>query len=292
MRRARFNLALLAVAAGLGAVVFFSIEKKEPGPPLTALAPEAVTQIRLAHPGAPLIRLEKRDGAWHLAEPVQAEADEFEVNALTALANKETRDKVEGGDPAELGLAPPAYTVTLNDTTIEVGGTEPLQYRRYVRVGETVWLIDDPPSAALDKDYADLVSKALFPAQAAIQRIALPGLTLAREGEQWAVTPADPKATADAMQKLADGWKGARSMWNEMAPAARPKGERVTVTLADGAVREFVVAARDPQLKLHRPDLGVNFVLSRALADELLKLPEPPPPEKADEKKEEPKPQP
>ena len=290
MRRAQLNLALLVVAAGLGAAVFFSVDKDEPGPPLTALKPDAVTRIHLAHPGAPAIRLAKQDGKWRLVEPVAAEADEFEVGALTALADKEAKDKVEGGNAADFGLEPPKYTLTLDDTAIEVGTTEPLQYRRYVRVNGVVSLIEDPPSAALDKDYADLVAKALFPPDAEIARIELPKLTLARDGDAWAVTPADPKATADAMQKLADGWKNARSMWNESgAPGAKVKGEGVKVTLKDGTVREFVVAAREPQLKLHRPDLGVNLVLSKALADELLTLPQPPPPE---EKKEETKDEP
>jgi hypothetical protein len=73
-------------------------------------------------------------------------------------------------------------------------------------------------------------------------------------------------------------------MWNEMATDAKAGGERVKITLAGGATREWVVVAREPQLKLLRPDLGVTLVLSKALADELLKLPPPPEP-KADEKK-------
>lgn len=275
MARTRLNLLLLVLAVGLGVAVWFGQQKEEKAPPLTALAPDAVTRIGLEHPGAPAIRLEKREGHWFLTEPVQAEADALEVAALVGLADKEAKDKVEGAAAAELGLQPPAYTVWLNDTPIAFGGVEPLQYRRYVRVGEAVSLVDDPPGAALDKDYADLVAKALFPDDAQIERVELPKLTLARNADgKWTVTPADPKATADAMQRLADQWKVARSMWNESA--RNVKGERIKVTLKGGLQREFIVAATDPQLKLHRADLGVNFVLSKALTEELLKLPEPP----------------
>lgn len=292
MKRAQLNLALLAVAAGLGLAVYFASRPEPPGPPLTALAADQVTRIALEHPGQPVIRLEKRDGAWFLAEPVQAEVDEFEINALLGVASAETKEKLEGAALAELELAPPKYALTLNDTRVEFGGVEPLQYRRYVKVGESVFLIEDPPSAALDKDYADLVAKGLFPASAEIERIELPRLTLARADGKWSVTPADPKATADAMQKLADGWKNARSMWNEQARSvpAQAKSERVRVTLKSGEVREFLVAAREPQFKLHRPAAGVNHVLSKALADELLKLPDPPKPE-PEPLKEEPRPE-
>jgi hypothetical protein len=274
MKRARLNLVLLAVAAGLGTAVFFAQKKEPAGPPLTSFKPDAVTRIGLEHPGAPAIRLEKQDGHWQLVMPVVAEADEFEVNGLIALADRETR-KLEGGSLKDLDLDPPQFTLTLNDTAIGFGGVEPLEFRRYVKTGSAVWMIEDPPGAAMDKDYADLVSKNALPPGVQIERIELPALTLARSADgAWTLSPADPKASADQMQKLAQAWGSARAMWNEMAPAGKPSGERVRVTLKGGVVREFVVAAREPQLKLQRADLGVTLVLSKALGDELLKLPE------------------
>ncbi len=284
MKRAQLNLALLALAAGLGIAIHFARQKEPAGPPLTPFKPDTVTRIALEHPNAPAIRLEKQDGHWKLVEPVKAEADEFEINALIGLADRETQLKVEGGAPKDLGLDPPAYTVTLDDRAIAFGGVEPLEYRRYVTTADGTFLIEDPPGAALDAEYADLVSKDLLPRDAEIERIEMPKLILARDaGGNWSVAPGDPKATADAMQKLADAWNGARSMWNEAAPGARPAGDTVKVGFKGGATREFVVAARDPQLKLHRADLGVTFVMSRTLVDELLKLPEPAPPEQKKE---------
>jgi hypothetical protein len=270
----------------------FVANRKPPGPPLTPYKADAIERVAIEHPGAPLIRLEKKDGHWRLVEPVQAQADEFEVNALIGLADRETKLKVEGGAPKELGLEPPAYTLTLNDRAIAFGGVEPLEYRRYVRTPDGTFLIEDPPSAALDKEYADLVSKDVLPKGAAIERLELPGLALAKGEAGWTLTPADPKATTDQMQKLADGWAGARSMWNEMARDTKVAGERVKVTLQGGTVVEFVIAAREPQFKLHRPDLGVTLVLSKALADELLKLPppaEPKAPETQEKKEDAPK---
>jgi len=285
MTRTQLNLGLLAVAAALGVAVFFSQKKDAPGPPLTPLKSAALTRIAVEHPGAPALRLEKRDAQWFLAQPVEAAVDEFEVNALVALAEAETKDKLEGAKLAELELEPPRYTITLDDTVIAFGGVEPLQYRRYVKVGEVVSLIEDPPSAALDKDYADLVAKGIFPASAEIERIQLPKLTLAKTDGKWVLAPPDPRPGADEMQKLVDAWKNARSMWNEQASGLQVKGDRVKVSLKGGEIREFVIAATDPQFKLHRPDLGVTFVLSKALADDMLKLaappatPPPPPPE-------------
>ena len=280
MKRAQLNLALLALAAGLGIAIYFAQQKEPAGPPLTPFKPDAVTRVVLEHPNAPAVRLEKQDGHWKLVEPVKAAADEFEITALIGLADRVTQLKVEGGVPKDLGLDPPAYTVTLDDRAIAFGGVEPLEYRRYVKTADGTFLIEDPPGEALNAEYADLVSKDLLPKDAEIERIEMPKLALTRAADgNWSVKPADPKATADAMQKLADAWKGARSMWNEMASGARPAGGTVKVALKGGATREFVIAARDPQLKLYRADLGVTFVMSRTLVDELLKLPETAPPE-------------
>lgn len=284
MNRTYLNLALLLVAAGLGLAVFLSQEKEEKGPPLTALTPDAVTRIVIEHPDSAAIRLEKKDGRWSLTAPVSAAVDELEINALLDLAGKESKERLTGAALAELNLDPPQYTITLNDTAIAFGGVEPLRYRRYVKTGDGVHLIEDPPSAALDQDYADLVAKNLFHSGAEIERIELPKLNLFKDKDGgWAVKPADPKASADSMQKLADGWKSARSMWNEQARNPKPKGDVVRITLKGGETAQFVVVERDPQFKLYRAEAGVNYVLSKALADELLKLPEPLP-EKTKEK--------
>lgn len=273
--RARLNLGLIGAAAALSAGVWFAQKEPQKGPPLTPIASEALTRIRIAHPGSPVIELKKGGGHWQLTAPVQAQADDMEINALIDLAGKETHDPMAAPDLKQLGLEPPGYVITLNDTEIDFGGVEPIRYRRYVKTAAGVVLIEDPASAALDKDYGDLVAKELLPADAVIEKIELPKLALDRNaGGQWQLTPADAKASADQMQKLAEGWQHARAMWNEMAAPADPKAAHVKLTLKGGAVREFIVAATEPQLKLQRADLGVNYVLSKALVDQLLKLPE------------------
>lgn len=275
MHRARLNLALLVVAAGLGVGIFLAQKKEEKGPPLTALTSDLVTRIELAHPGMPAVQMDKgADGKWRFTAPIRAEVDEFEINALLGLASTEAKQGVSGGKLAELGLEPPGYTLKLNDTTIGFGGTEPLSFQRYVKVGDTVSLIEDPPGAALDKDYADLVAKDLVPTGSAIESIEVPKLTVRKTDKGWVATPGGANASTDALQKFVDGWTHARAMWNESAVGKDLKGDAVKLTLAGGEVRRFVVVPGD-QLKLNRPDIGVTYVLSKALSDELLKLPEP-----------------
>jgi hypothetical protein len=279
MKRSHLNLALLAVVAGLGTTVWLSQEKEEKGPPLTALKADAVTRVAVEHPGQPAIRLQKTDGVWTLVEPVASEVDSFEINGILALADRELKSTLDAGvNKAELQLDPPQYSVTLNDTRIDLGGVEPIKARRYVKVGDTIGLVDDPPSAALDADYSDLVSRALVPEKAELSRIELPGLSLEKNAQGAWISPQQPDAPAAQVAKLADGWKNARALWNAAAGDEAPAGDVVKLTLADGRVLDLVVAERDPQLVLARRDLRVRYTLSKALVEELFKIPAPEPP--------------
>lgn len=283
MKRAQLNLVLLVAAAGLGAVVYFSQEEEKKGAPLTALSADGINKIRIEHPGSPALQLEKQGSQWQLIEPVKALVDPIEINGVLSLATLERKRELNLSDvkPENLGLAPPAYSITLNDQKLEMGGEEPIEFRRYVLVNGTVALVDNPPSTALDADYSDLVSKQLIPEGAEIQSIALPGLDLSRTADgKWQLSPPQAGASADQMQKLADGWKNARSMWNAAETADSFKGDVVTVTLKDQSLR-FIVAEREPQLVLVRPDLKVRYTLSKALEEELLKLPAEKKPEEA-----------
>ena len=294
MNRARLNLLMLVIVLTLGAGAWMAHQKKnKPKQPLTPIAAEGVSKIVVEWPGSPAITLEKKDAEWALTTPVSSRADRFEAIGATSLASTEVQDTVEGDDInlKELGLDPPGHVVTLNDVKLEFGGSDALQSRRYVRVGGAIKLIDDPATAALDKDYSDLVSKDLFAPRDELVKIELPGLTLTRgEDGMWTAPAGTPNATPAALQALADGWKNARAMWNEASPGEAMLGTVVRISLKDGRVSDYIVASLDPQFALYSPALKVRHQLSKALAEELLKLPEPKPASEAAPSVESPKP--
>lgn len=279
MNRMAVNGALVLVVAGLAATVYFTQKKEEKGPPLTTLAEDAVTSIRIEHPDQPAIKLEKDGMLWKLTEPVQAPTDLFQVASLVNLATLETRRTLKASEVQlpELKLEPPQFTITLNDQALAFGDIEPFEYRRYVKVGDTVALIDDPSAITVDADYSELVAKEILPGSAEIEKIAVPGLTVTRgeDGKSWTATPASDAATTDALAAFVDAWQRARAMWNAKMPDDGAIGEPITLTLKDGVV-ELVLVSREPQLVLDRPDLKIRYTLSKADENQLLKLPEPP----------------
>lgn len=280
MNRTRLNLLLAVIVAALAGGAYWARQHKNvPKETLTPLAAEGVERILIDWPGSPRIELARQNGNWFLKQPVEARADRFEAVGATSLASTEVQERLEGPDVdlKELGLAPPSHTITLNDVVLDFGGSDPLQSRRYVRVGGVVKLIDEPATAALDKDYADLVSKALFGPGDELVKIELPTFTLSKDEKgEWSAPVGTPHATPAALKALADGWKDTQAMWNEAATdAADATGDVVRITLKDGRVQEYRVAATDPQLALYAPALKVRHQLSKALAETLLQLPDP-----------------
>ena len=176
MTRGKRNVLLLVGIVGLAALLWFTREQPEPEVPLTALSPDLIDRIRVAHPDRPAIVLARgAEDQWRLTEPVEADADALEVAALLNLANLPVRRQLDGAfDPAELGLAPPAFVITLNDVVLRFGDTNPITAQRVVQTDTLAALVDNPPSAALDDDYTDLVSKQLIPEGDAIVAIDRP----------------------------------------------------------------------------------------------------------------------
>jgi hypothetical protein len=285
MKRQKLNLILVVVAMALVAGVLLLQQRdqaRDKKQPLTALKADAISRITLRHPDQPDIVLEKKDGQWALTAPVQVAADPLEVGTLTGLAGADIQGTIDPKQVnlADLGLAPPGYSVQLNELSIGFGGVEPLKYRRYLLLGDKVALIDDIGGNALDADYSDLVSKNLLPEGAQIEKLAAPGFTLTRaaDGRGWTLDPADTKVSSDALQQLADAWKSARSMWNQAAPAdAAAAKESVTLGIKtkDGGSSElkFGIVSRDPQLVLERSDLKLRYNLGKDQIDRLLNKP-------------------
>lgn len=276
MNRTALNIGLLVAAAALGAVVYFTKDKKaDEAPPLTALRGADITRIVLEHPKAAPITLQRDGDDWTLLTPVQARADRFEVATLLNIAAQRAYRtlKLADVDPAELKLAPPQFTLRFNEQAFGFGDVEPIEYRRYVQRGDEIVLTDDLAATAVDADYSDLVAKELLPLNAGIRAIEVPGLRVARDAEDrnWEAKPAGAIATATTAAHFIEAWRGARAMWNAPMPDDGGKGQPITITLDDQRI-QLVLIAREPQLLIDRPDLKIRYTLSKADGDTLLQL--------------------
>ncbi|HEC15846.1 MAG TPA: hypothetical protein ENI99_04625 [Sedimenticola sp.] len=139
------NLGLLALVIVLALMAIYEpgLETAQKAPPLTRLKPEEVHFIRLSDNRGRDLVLEKRQGAWRMTRPYEKAADEVRIGQLLGITTTRSfsrfaapRDRL-----AEFGLAPPSIRLQLNDLELEIGGNEPLRFRRYVRIGDQIHLI-------------------------------------------------------------------------------------------------------------------------------------------------------
>lgn len=274
-RRAWLNLWLAAALAVLVWVVW-----QEPGHApkpvvkLTPLAPAAIDHITLTNRSGTL-KLAKQNGAWQLQAPLQIAANEVRVDGLLQVAEAESRSQfpAPGKSLAPFGLDKPSATLRLNGTELKFGGTTPVDQQRYVQIGDVIHLIDDRYSFDLDADVDAYVSRDLVPSGTELSAIALPGLSLSRGKDgKWSATPMPHGVSQERMKALADAWREVQAL-RVAAYDKRPAQGTVGLTLAGGQTPlRYAIIARQPELILARPELGLQFYLAGDEAARLLEL--------------------
>lgn len=154
MRRSTRSLLVLAIAvAVLGVAVYTELarERRLATQPLTALDPATVTQLEIHCVSCTTRVFERVDGVWQMRAPHAAAANPEAVTRLLAMlrAPVRTRAKMAGYDAAKLGLDPPQITVIADATRIDIGGEDPIDHDRYVRIGGELLRVPDRFSARL-----------------------------------------------------------------------------------------------------------------------------------------------
>ncbi|MDR2877739.1 MAG: DUF4340 domain-containing protein [Chromatiales bacterium] len=277
-RRLVLNFVLLLIVLALAALVW-----KQPGDvpsvkaqPLTPLHANEVTRLIIEWPAsnrAP-VSLDKSQGMWRMDAPLHVYANEFRIDALLRVL--ETASQAHfgaiGRDLREYGLDPPSAVLEADDLRIAFGGSEPLDHRRYIQVGDTIHLTDDLYLFRLQTDYTSFVSTQLLSPNSHPVMIELPGLALTHgEGGRWTASPADG-FTPDAINELVDEWRNAQALAVEPADASAVGIGAVRIGFEAGEDIRFEVRERDADLLLVRADLGICYVLTEEQARQLLPM--------------------
>jgi hypothetical protein len=286
--RTLLNLVLLLAVFGLALLAWLTPGVKPgetPQPIVRKLAPTQIERISVERLGREPLAFLKRDGHWFLrAGNRELPAAEFQISALLRLleASSTRRYPAASLDLASLGLEPPQARVTMNDSDFRFGTAEALNNRRYVQVGDDVYLIDDQYQHLLNADWSNFVSRQLLEGRGAITRIEMPGMTLsyARDGH-WRIDPERPDVSADAVQTLVENWQNATALFTRRyagGPDEAKGGETITLRTRDSDQPLVLrIVARSPDLVLARPDWGIQYQLPDTEADRLLTLPHPEP---------------
>ena len=154
MKKSTRSLLLLAVTvAALGTAVYAELARERglAPQPVTALDPAAVTHLEIRCQSCITRVFERLDGVWRMRAPHDAAANPDAVSRLLAVlrAPVRTRAKMAGYDAAKLGFEPPLITVIADAARIDIGGEDPIDHDRYVRIGDELLRVPDRFSARL-----------------------------------------------------------------------------------------------------------------------------------------------
>lgn len=265
----------------IGVLVWLAVhragqEKEVSSPPLTALATEAVSQLRIERPNRASIVLEKSGTAWTLTKPVPARANPFNVESLLRVisAPGETRFTAKAGELVKFGLDKPQSRLWLNDQEIAFGSLHPLNDRIYVLYQNEVVLIPGHYLGPVLYPYTNFIDSRLFEENRKLTSIRLPNFTLSLENGAWQKNPPDNKLTSDRMNNFAAEWQNARALGVEKY-SGKPALDRIIVaSMHDAKIEKLVLSilAYKPSFVLHRPEENLEYHFTEETGKRLLNL--------------------
>lgn len=275
--RLLLNLVLLAAVTVLGAIAILEpgLDKEDAPESITALEVNDIAGLRVERSDGSAVAFARRDGTWWMVEPIEIPASDYRVQSVLNITRAHSLAHYDAAavDLGRIGLDPPEVRVIYNaDTVLAFGAQTPMDHRRYVRSGDTVHLISGSGYYHLVGQYPTFVDTALLPPGARIVALHLPELTLAQREQGWAVSPQPENFSMDAVNALLEHWRYTRALDVLRHEPRRSRGS-VRVVLADGNTITFAIMARNPELVLARPELGLEYRLTAEAADRLLALP-------------------
>jgi hypothetical protein len=144
---------LAVTTALLAAAVYAELGHERTGTQaaLTMLDPAAVQRLEIRCSTCRTRRFARNADGWQMLEPYALPADADAVAHLLAIARTPVNRRLQlhEYDLAKLGLSPPQFTLTFDDTVVSIGGEDSIEHDRYVRVGDELLRVSDRFSARL-----------------------------------------------------------------------------------------------------------------------------------------------
>lgn len=275
-KRLWLNLILLALVVVLTSLAVLEPGKEEPKPIFLGEVDEnAIDRITLKSKDT--LIFEKREGRWWLTGPFAAPANEIRVRQLMDIVKSESDAQypLKQEELAKYELDKPVAELTVGAVRLLFGGVEPIDMRRYVRVGDadTLHLVTDDFSHHLNAPATDFVEKKLLPDETQPNEIFLPGIKASKgQDGKWTVEP--PSDVTEGITDLVSAWTQVRAI-DVKRLEQPPQGDIIRIGYGDRGPIEFVILQREPDLILARADWGLKYQITAEAAKGLLTLRKP-----------------
>jgi len=271
--RSILNIALFLVVALLAFYIYDTDRKEQASSKseqLTQLTANSVTQINIHH-NQRHIELRRENDNWHMLRPINISANSFRIDTLLNMLKTVSHAAYSTAELEldKYGLSEASTSISFNDITIDFGVVNPINNYRYVRINDTVHLIDDHFYPLLSSQTGTLVARELIDGDAIIDKLVLPQQTLYRDGNNlW---HSSDNTDPDAISETLHHWQNSQAfgVHNYMQ---RESLADISVYLAGNSEPiRFYVTDTDPWLIIARPQLDIEYHFNLEFHDRLLK---------------------
>jgi len=243
-----------------------------------------IKSIILQRNGSVALQLLKEQSSWFISKPFITPANNFQVNALLAIATNHSYSQFDAKqhDLKKFGLMQPHISLQLNNQQLHFGGTDPLSFRRYVLVNNTIHLINNGSYPYLSQDITKFVSNKLLPDKKTISKIQLPNLKLTKDSNNgsWVIEPEDNSLSADDINKFIAGWQSVHansvSPWPaNLAATGELKATNensITIRFNDDSQLQLFIIDDKTDLIVGRTGLYIQYVISKSDKNKLFNL--------------------
>ncbi|WP_455209320.1 DUF4340 domain-containing protein [Kaarinaea lacus] len=275
------NLVLFAVAIALALVIWLDPFTELPTQPisLTEIEPDTINTITLSRAGKLQFALEKRHlqskPSWYLTVPLVMPANPVKVNQLLDLLTTDSLRQYELKSDllAKLGLDPPGWEIALDQIIVQFGKTEPLEQRRYVRVGAKVHLINDRFSQYNFGSPLMLANLDILPVDKSVTEVHLPDKVIKRVNGQWQSTPSNEAISQNTFNEFIDEWRYAQASRVTLADQQDQVTNAKPVTIYLEKVTQPVhltVESTERDFIITNKDWGVRYYIASHVGKKLL----------------------
>lgn len=277
------NLILLLLLVILGLVVWLDpfTEPSAQPVPLTNIDASTVSTITMSRAGQLQFSLEKQDlegkPVWYLAEPLKMPANPIKVSQLLDLLTTDSlrQYELESDILARLGLDPPGWEIALDQTIVQFGKTEPLEQRRYVRVGAKVHLINDRFSQYNFGSPLMLANLDILPVDKSVTEVHLPDKVIKKVDGQWQSTPSAEAISQTTYNEFIDEWRYAQAQRVTLADKQEQHTTATPVTIYLEKASQPVhltVESTEQDVIVTNKDWGVRYYLASNIGKRLLQV--------------------
>jgi hypothetical protein len=277
------NLILFVVIIVLGLVIWLDPFTEPPPQPasLTQTEPATIRTITMSRSGQLQFALEKRDLqgelAWYLTTPIEMPANPVKVSQLLDLLSTDSLRQyaLESDILTKLGLDPPGWEIALDQTIVQFGKTEPLEQRRYVRVGAKVHLINDRFSQYNFGSPLMLANLDILPVDKSVTEVHLPGKVIKKVDGQWQSTPSTEVIPQTTYNEFIDEWRYAQALRVTLADKQEQTTSATPVTIYLEKASQPVhltVESTEQDVIVTNKDWGVRYYLASNIGKRLLQV--------------------